>query len=243
MLSALGSFHAVAGWRLLWNVFIVCLLWNPKDTLDPLFAHPPGCHCRVLGPIDYSSEFSSDMEIDLCAALGAPGSGHGHLLCLWAGCTLWSCLEVWGVQSLFLSHSKCWSPFSDIACLFAPQLISLRWFVSLLQSSFSSGDIFMGLFHLSGAVFQLNTRLLPPSVQVSFYKKTHKIFFFPWTLFFGFLGSLPSLHVLLSEPCLSWLLWSTGSEAATTSWSKNGLGRVVAYTGGPLLFCASGSGE
>lgn len=168
--------------------------------------------------------------------------GSGHLLCLWAGCTLWSCLKVWGVQGLFLSHSN-----ADLLSVALPVCLhpsSFLWGVlSVFCSCSPLRDVFMGLSHLSGAVFQLNTRLFPPSMQVSFYKKTHKIFSFPWTLFFVFLGSLPSLHVHLCEPCLSWLLWSTGSEAITTSWSKNGLGRVVAYTGGLLLFCASGAGE
>lgn len=148
----------------------------------------------------------------------------------------------WGVQGLFLSHSN-----ADLLSVTLPVCLhpsSFLWGdLSVFCSHFSLGEVFMGLSHLSGAVFQLNARLFLPSMQVSFYKKTHKIFSFPWTLLFGFLGSLPSLHVHLCEPCLSWLLWSSGWEAATTSWSKNGLGRVVAYTRGPLLFCASGAGE
>lgn len=177
-----GQFQAVAEWRLLCNVFFVCLLWNPKDTLGPLSAHPPGCHCQILDPIDYSREFSSDMETHLCAAwmwalLYVPGSGHGHLLCLWAGSTLWSCLEAWGVQGLFLSHSNAVS-FQWHCLLVCTQLISLRWFISLLQSSFSSGDVFMGLSFIwcsLSAKYQIVS-----SVHASFFFTRKLIKYFPF---------------------------------------------------------------
>lgn len=61
----------------------LCVYCETQRMLWALFAHPPGCHCQILGPIDYSSEFSSDVEMHVeIHALSVPESGRGHLLCL-----------------------------------------------------------------------------------------------------------------------------------------------------------------
>lgn len=108
---------------------------------------------------------------------------------------------------------KCWSPFSDAICSFAPQLFSLKWFICFLQSSFSLGDTVTVVSYFLVPPFSCNTWLFVflPTCKFHFAGKFINQFS-SFSHFFGLLGSLHFPHVHLSECCLSWPLWSARLE-------------------------------